>query len=121
MRGSTTGRAGPGTTPFTRVWRSAVALVLLAAVALPAAPAEAAFPGTNGLIAFVRQADGSTAKEIHTIAPDGTLLRNLSNPTNAPCVSVECRRDEWPSFSSDGKKIAFASNRHDQEAGANGN
>jgi Tol biopolymer transport system component len=85
--------------------------VLLAAVALPAAPAEAAFPGTNGLIAFVRQADGSTAKEIHTLAPDGTL-RNLSNPTNAPCVSVEvCRRDVSPAFSSDGKKIVFVSNR----------
>jgi hypothetical protein len=60
-------------------------LALLAAAALAAGllalvgtkPAEAAFPGTNGDIAFTSSWDSNNF-EIYSMDPDG------SNPTNAP-------------------------------------
>jgi uncharacterized repeat protein (TIGR01451 family) len=68
--------------------------VVLAMIA-PAA-AQAAFPGANGKIAFVRAGD------IWTMNPDGTGQVNL---TNSP-------EDEgWPAWSADANRIAFIRDR----------
>lgn len=60
-------------------------------------PAEAAFPGENGRVAFVR--DGALDSHIYTISPDGTGLSK---------VATTPRFDSSPSWSPDGEKIAFA-------------
>jgi dipeptidyl aminopeptidase/acylaminoacyl peptidase len=74
-------------------------IALLAAVALLAAtpPANAAFPGQNGKIAFV-----TDLQEIWTVDPDGSDLTRL---TSLPGQSFE------PAWSADGRKIAFTSHR----------
>jgi Tol biopolymer transport system component len=75
-----------------------VVLVALFAT-VPAAPAEAAFPGANGTIAFTRYltVDGQTSSDIYTIEPDGTGLTQLTTGGGS--------RD--PAWSRDGRKIAF--------------
>jgi cysteine-rich repeat protein len=61
-----------------------------------AAPAGAAFPGENGLIAFRSERSGNL--DIWVMAPDGTGLRNLT----------ESPEDEYePQWSPDGKRIVF--------------
>jgi TolB protein len=60
-------------------------------------PAGAAFPGENGQIAFVR--DGAQGSHIFRISPSGTGLSKISTVP---------RFDSSPSWSADGKKIAFA-------------
>ena len=69
-------------------------------------PAEAAFPGTNGLIAFdssrVTVTNPTGDREIYTMDPDGNGVTQLTNNT-APDFS--------PAFSADGTKIAFVSQR----------
>jgi len=91
--------------------RAFVAIVALATlvVAFPSM-ARAAFPGPNGLVAFTREPEGTEAREIYTVAPDGTL-RNLSNPALTPCFTDPCRHDDSPAFSAAGDKIVFASDR----------
>lgn len=81
-------------------------VLLLAAMALAACfvvsstkagPAGAAFPGENGQVAFVK--DGARDSHIFTIGPSGTGLSKISTLP---------RFDSSPSWSPDGKKIAFA-------------
>lgn len=62
-----------------------------------ARPAGAAFSGENGQIAFVR--DGAQDSHIFRISPTGTGLSKISTVP---------RFDSSPSWSADGKKIAFA-------------
>jgi Tol biopolymer transport system component len=90
--------------------RLSVTIVLVAlAVALEAVaasvgtkPAEAAFPGKNGKIAFTSVRDGYS--EIYAMRPSlfGTLEHNLSASTAI---------DSDPTYSADGKRIAFVNNR----------
>ncbi len=71
----------------------AVAVVAAFAVSSSAqAPVHAAFPGSNGRIAFTPAGGG-----ISTVNPDGSDLK-----------SITAGKDFWPTWSPDGTKIAFA-------------
>jgi Tol biopolymer transport system component len=76
------------------------ALVALAMFAL-AAPAQAAFPGANGKIAFAHCASGSC--DIWTMNADGT---NKVDITNTPTAS-----EGSPAWSADGKQIVYVRDR----------
>jgi len=79
----------------------AAPLLLVAALALPAAPAEAAFPGDNGRIAFDRDSvDVDDDGDIYSIKPDGT--------GQAPIFAGPLD-DDKPAYSPNGKKVAFSS------------
>jgi Tol biopolymer transport system component len=73
--------------------------VLVAACCLGAAAdaADAAFPGANGRIAFVRPGRG-----IWTVNPDGSAMTRVS-PQDAPGVGC----DSEPSFSPSGLELVF--------------
>jgi Tol biopolymer transport system component len=80
--------------------------VLCAACALlvSATPAHATFPGQNGKIVFTHFDGGNEKKsDIYTVSPNGRNLRNLT--PNSPAA------DDSPSWSADGRKIAFWSTR----------
>src|SRR5947207_12793348 len=62
--------------------------------------ANAAFPGQNGKIAFHSDRDGNFA--IFTVNPDGSGLANLTSGF---------ADNELPSWSADGSKIVFMSDR----------
>src|SRR6185295_16290932 len=67
----------------------------LALLAVAPSAAHAAFPGTNGKIAFLRLQEPSLANTIETIEPDGTGEQSLINGAFAPA------------WSADGARIAF--------------
>src|SRR5689334_19079267 len=83
-------------------------VLLLSSVVGPSASVQAAFAGTNGKIAFTSQRDGNP--EIYVMNADGSGQTRL---TNNP------RGDEFPAWSPDGTKIAFASvsDRGDSDSG----
>ena len=66
-------------------------------------PAEAAFPGKNGKVAFVSNRDVG-ASEIYAMNPDGSGVTRLTFPTGG---------NGDPVFSPDGTKIAFKSGGND--------
>ena len=80
----------------------AIAVLVLAFLRFPTAspPAHAAFPGTNGRIAFASNRTGNS--QIFSMNSDGTGQTNLSNTTS---------NDGDPEWSPDATKIAFDSNR----------
>jgi Tol biopolymer transport system component len=83
---------------------SVLAAMLACAVALLVAsvkPAEAAFPGQNGDIAFVGNLDGSQADDVFVMGPDGTGLRDLR------FLGVY---NQSPAFSPNGARLAFDRN-----------
>lgn len=86
----------------------ALALCLLALVA--AHPAQAAFPGKNGKIAFVSNRDVG-AGEIYTIGPSGGAATRITFPTGGSAT---------PAYSPDGSKIAFMKGNHIFVMNANG-
>jgi TolB protein len=70
-------------------------------------PAQAAFPGQNGRIAYVSNLP-SGLHEIYTMNPDGTDRKQLTN---------NAAYDTSPAYSPDGNKIAFVSQREGQISG----
>jgi Tol biopolymer transport system component len=97
-----------------RVKTIVAAAALLAAlfatlVMWEARPAEAAFPGSNGNIAFTSSRD-SNNYEIYSMAPipssTQTNLTNMNPTTNSGAIDFQA------SVSPDGKKIAFATSRN---------
>ena len=79
---------------------AALAMVASLLLTQPQKPAQAAFPGQNGKIAFVSDRDG--VDEVYSMNPDGTGQTRLT--TNKAF-------DDFAAFSPDGKKIAFNSYR----------
>jgi Tol biopolymer transport system component len=69
-------------------------------IALPAAPAGAAFPGRNGLIAWTHITGLTTDAEIFVMGPNGGGKRQLSNNE---------QNDFFPAWSADGRFLAFES------------
>jgi Tol biopolymer transport system component len=87
-----------------RIASLSFALALSLSLAL-ASSAQAAFPGANGKIAFIKETHvgGSTQRDIYTVNPDGTALTRLTTD--------ELSSD--PVWSPDATKIAFHTLRHD--------
>jgi hypothetical protein len=73
-------------------------LVTLLALGLLAAPAQAAFPGANGKIAYMWFEGDSTTQQICTINPNGT---------GETCLTSIQALAEEPAWSSDGQKIVW--------------
>jgi Tol biopolymer transport system component len=85
---------------------AAMAAVVLAScllALLAVRPAEAAFPGKNGKIAFVSNRDVGSG-EIYTVKPDGAGATRITFPNGG---------NSDPAFSPDGTKIAFKSGNND--------
>jgi TolB protein len=86
---------------FPRLLAAALAIAIAASILVLLAatqPVKAAFPGTNGKIVFASNRHGGW--EIYTISPAG---KNLKRLTDNPAKNVT------PSWSADGKRIAFSS------------
>ncbi len=79
--------------------RFALALLATLTMWFVCPPAQAAFPGANGKIAFVRCCTGGL-HQIYTMNADGTGQTQVSNGA---------ANDQNPSWSADGTKIAFTS------------
>ena len=75
------------------------------ALLVSAAPAHATFPGQNGKIVFSSFVgeDDDAVSDIYTVSPNGRHLRNLTPDSPA--------NDDFPSWSADGRMIAFWSTR----------
>ena len=93
----------PGSPHRPRAGRAGlIALLLAAAVAgSGAGPAHATFPGTNGLIAFQREAPAGdhTQTDVLTVAPDGTGPIRLTRTPD--------RNEFGPAWNARGTRIAF--------------
>jgi Tol biopolymer transport system component len=77
-----------------------VLALAIAMVIQPAAPASAAFPGRNGLIAWTHITGLTTDAEIFVMRPDGSHKRQLSQNE---------QNDFFPAWSPDGRWLAFES------------
>jgi hypothetical protein len=72
---------------------AAMLLAIGIAVVATLEPAQAAFPGQNGKISFVRNGN------IHTMKPNGSAKTKLTNTPES--------NESSPNFSADGTKIAY--------------
>ncbi|MFL5892877.1 MAG: hypothetical protein ACJ75I_09070 [Solirubrobacterales bacterium] len=91
---------GRGRTPRRLLAVGLSAGVVLAA--LSAGPAQAAFPGRNGKIAFARfPRSSSPFEEIYTVSPTGSGLNRVTNSGGGPISNV------FPDWNAAGTRIAF--------------
>lgn len=81
-----------------KLTRTIIVIAALTAWVIPASQANAAFPGTNGRIAFVT--DFSRRPQIYTVLPDGTSIRQLTHVPKGHAASS-------PSWSPDGTSLLF--------------
>ena len=91
--------ARPHGAPRRAAWFTALLALLAASFAL-APPAEAAFPGANGKLAFASNRDGN--HEVYVMNADGTGQTNLTQ---------NAASDTEPAWSPDGQRLAFTSDR----------
>jgi TolB protein len=70
------------------------AITMIAVLMIAAVPASATFPGKNGRIAFIQDA------EVFTMKPDGSDIKQLTHV--GPDTSAN-----WPAWSPDGKQLVF--------------
>lgn len=87
-----------------RVWRLAVLPAFSLAALLAAPPAQAAFPGVAGPIAYAK----TTADEVED---SGGLFAHGPRKQDPSLQLTEDRDDSNPSYSPNGRLIAFSSNR----------
>jgi Tol biopolymer transport system component len=87
--------------PLCASFVAAVLLAVGAAVIVSGVPAQAAFPGTNGKIAFLSDRDHYHGNDIFVMEPDGSGLTNLT-------AGMGIRGAPNAAWSADGEKIAFA-------------
>jgi TolB protein len=80
---------------------SIVVLTVAVASAAPGAPANAAFPGDNGLIAYedTSVAGDHTQADVFTVEPDGTSSRRITDSPD--------RNEFGPAWNPAGRRIAF--------------
>jgi len=78
------------------------ACIMVPTSALAAGPAQATFPGHDGLIVFA--ADVGSGHELYTVRPDGSGLRRITH------VTGDAVNPDW---SPDGRRIAFELGRPD--------
>jgi TolB protein len=83
---------------------SAAAILAVLVLVNAANPAEAAFPGTNGKIAFATVTVNSTGNNYD-------ISRMGANGTNQQPLTSSSGNDTDPTYSPNGKSIAFLSNR----------
>ncbi len=77
------------------------------AIALSAAPAaDAAFPGTNGRIAFDGDGPSGATSNVITMDPDGSDKANLAG-SNSSSVRGTASGSYDPAYSADGERIVF--------------
>jgi TolB protein len=83
-----------------RILGASAAVIAASLVVLAAAPAGAAFPGRNGLIAWTHPTGLTTDAEIFVMTPNGQIKRQLSHNE---------QNDFFPAWSPDGRWVAFES------------
>src|SRR5438093_9578595 len=81
--------------------RTVLAAVLGLASFAVIAPANATVPGTNGKIAF--DSSFGEGSQVFSMAATGGTITNLTNNPG--------HNNVWPSWSPDGTRVAFATNR----------
>lgn len=89
---------------FQRFTPKLTLVALVVALSAPAQPAQAAFPGANGVIAWTHPTGFFTDAEVFIINPDGTGKRQLTD---------NGQNDFFPAWAPDGKAIAYESSSAD--------
>jgi TolB protein len=77
--------------------------LLVSTIAPPAPVSAGAFPGDNGVIAFVRCCYGAGALDLYTFEADGSSLTRLTETASLA--------ESGPDWSQDGKRIVFSNGR----------
>jgi Tol biopolymer transport system component len=84
-----------------------LAAFLVVVLGTPTKPAEAAFPGNNGKIAFVSNLGPSVS--------DSEIVTMNANGDNKTQLTNNRANESGPAFSPNGRKIAFESNRRTRQ------